>query len=110
MSEAVIVSAARTPYGSFNGSLSPLPATRLGAIAIEEALRVYPRRWDPIWSFAEQAWGAMGRCEETLAALRKIRLASPFVADPLRDEIQTRIRESECSPVRYTSEDRGSAP
>ena len=39
MSDAVIVSAARTPYGSFNGSLSPLPATRLGAIAIEEAIK-----------------------------------------------------------------------
>jgi hypothetical protein len=77
---------------------------------IEEALQVYPRRWDPIWSFAERAWGAMGRCEEALEALRKIRLGSPFVADELRNEVQTRIRESECSPVRYTSEDRGSAP
>jgi tetratricopeptide (TPR) repeat protein len=77
---------------------------------IEEALRVYPRRWNPIWSFAEQAWGAMGRCEEALEALRKIRLGSPFVADELRDEVQTRIRESECSPVRYTPEDRGSTP
>jgi hypothetical protein len=77
---------------------------------IEEALQVYPRRWDPIWSFAEQAWGAMGRCEEALEALRKIRLGSPFVADELRNEVQTKIRESECSPVRYTSEDRGSAP
>jgi tetratricopeptide (TPR) repeat protein len=75
---------------------------------IEEALRVYPRRWNPIWSFAEQAWGAMGRCEEALEALRKIRLGSPFFADELRDEIQTKIRESECSPVRYPSEDRGS--
>jgi hypothetical protein len=70
---------------------------------IEEALRVYPRRWNPIWSFAEQAWGAMGRCEEKLEALRKIRLGSPFVGDQLRNEVRTRIRESECSPVRYTS-------
>jgi hypothetical protein len=77
---------------------------------IEEALQVYPRRWTPIWSFAEQAWGAMGRCEEALDALRKIRLASPFVADQLRNEVQTRIRESECPPVKYTSENRGSGP
>ncbi len=77
---------------------------------IEEALRVYPRRWNPIWSFAEQAWGAMERCEEKLEALRKIRLGSPFVGDKLRNEVRTRIRESECSPVRYTAEDRGSAP
>ena len=67
---------------------------------IEAALQVYPRRWNPIWSFAEQAWGAMGRCEETLGALRRIRLGSPFVADELRDDVQTRIREFDCSPMR----------
>jgi acetyl-CoA C-acetyltransferase len=39
MREAVIVSAVRTPLGSFNGTLSGLGATRLGAIVIEEALR-----------------------------------------------------------------------
>lgn len=39
MSKVVIVSAARTPVGSFNGALAPLPATRLGSIAIAEALR-----------------------------------------------------------------------
>ena len=66
----------------------------------EEALQVYPRRWNPIWSFAEQAWDAMGRCEESLEALRKIRLGGPFIADELRNEVQTRIRESQCSPVR----------
>jgi hypothetical protein len=77
---------------------------------ITEALRVYPRRWNPIWSFAEQAWDAMERCEDALGALRRIRLGSPFVADPLRDEVQTRIRESKCPPMRYTSKDRGSAP
>jgi acetyl-CoA C-acetyltransferase len=38
MSDVVIVSAARTPVGSFNGALSSLPAFKLGAIAIEAAL------------------------------------------------------------------------
>jgi len=38
MVEVVIVGAARTPVGSFNGSLSALPAHELGAIAIGEAL------------------------------------------------------------------------
>jgi len=38
MKEAVIVSAIRTPIGSFNGSLSPLSATKLGSIAIARAL------------------------------------------------------------------------
>ena len=36
--EVVIVSAARTPIGSFMGSLSTIPATQLGSIAIKGAL------------------------------------------------------------------------
>lgn len=39
MKEVVITSTVRTPNGSFNGSLSQTGATRLGAIAIEEAIR-----------------------------------------------------------------------
>ena len=39
MKKSVIVSAARTPIGSFNGALSSVSATRLGSIAITEALR-----------------------------------------------------------------------
>jgi len=38
MKEAVIVSAARTPFGSFGGSLSKIGATDLGAHVIREAL------------------------------------------------------------------------
>ncbi len=36
--EVFIVSAARTPVGSFQGSLAPLPAPKLGAVAIRAAL------------------------------------------------------------------------
>jgi len=39
MKEAVIVSAVRTPLGSFNGSLSKVGATDLGAIVIKEAIK-----------------------------------------------------------------------
>jgi len=39
MKEAVIVSAVRTPLGSFNGSLGKIGATQLGAIVIEEAVK-----------------------------------------------------------------------
>jgi len=39
MKEVVIVSACRTALGSFNGSLSNIGATRLGAIVIDEAGR-----------------------------------------------------------------------
>ena len=38
MSKVVIVSAARTPVGSFNGALASLPAHELGAIAIRAAV------------------------------------------------------------------------
>ncbi|CAN7553388.1 acetyl-CoA C-acetyltransferase [Phenylobacterium sp. LjRoot225] len=38
MSDIVIVSAARTPVGSFNGALSSLPAHELGGIAIKAAV------------------------------------------------------------------------
>jgi len=39
MSDIVIASAARTPVGSFNGSLSSLPAHDLGKVAIVEAMK-----------------------------------------------------------------------
>jgi acetyl-CoA C-acetyltransferase len=39
MTEIVIAGAARTPVGSFNGSLSSVPAHYLGQIAIAEAMR-----------------------------------------------------------------------
>ena len=38
MKKVVIVSAVRTPMGSFGGSLSTVPATHLGAAAIKGAL------------------------------------------------------------------------
>jgi acetyl-CoA C-acetyltransferase len=39
MREVVIVSTARTAFGSFQGALSSLPAPKLGAIAIEAAIQ-----------------------------------------------------------------------
>ncbi len=39
MREAVIVSAVRTPLGSFNGTLASMGATKLGALVIAEAIR-----------------------------------------------------------------------
>ena len=49
--QAVIVSAVRTPMGSFSGVFSSVPATRLGSIAIAEALKrahVLPERVDDV--------------------------------------------------------------
>lgn len=36
--EVVIVSAVRTPMGSFKGTLATVPATKLGSIAIKGAI------------------------------------------------------------------------
>jgi acetyl-CoA C-acetyltransferase len=51
MREVVIVSGARTPIGSFQGSLSGIKATQLGAVAIKEAIaraRVQPNEIDEV--------------------------------------------------------------
>lgn len=39
MENVVIVSAVRTPIGSFNGALSSVSAVDLGAIVIQEAIK-----------------------------------------------------------------------
>ena len=39
MNEPVIIGACRTPIGSFRGSLSTVPAPRLGAVVVREAIR-----------------------------------------------------------------------
>ena len=39
MRDVVIVSAVRTPVGSFSGALGQTPATELGAIVIKEAMK-----------------------------------------------------------------------
>ena len=49
---AVIVSAVRTPMGSFNGAFSQVPATQLGSLAIAEALKrvqLPPDRVDQVY-------------------------------------------------------------
>ena len=51
MNEVVIAGAARTPIGTFGGSFAEVPATRLGAIAIAEALKragVKPEQVDEV--------------------------------------------------------------
>ena len=50
--QAVIVSAVRTPMGSFNGVFSPVPTTTLGSIAVTEALKrinVAPDQVDEVY-------------------------------------------------------------
>lgn len=50
--QAVIVSAVRTPMGSFNGMFSQVPATKLGSLVIAEALKrvqLPPDRVDQVY-------------------------------------------------------------
>jgi hypothetical protein len=62
---------------------------------IDEALRVYPQRVNQIWAFAETAWGALGRCDARLDALRRLRLDEPFVSERVRELARERIRRLE---------------
>jgi len=51
VNDVVIVSAARTPVGTFGGSLAEVPVVKLGAVAIAEALRragVQPNEVDEV--------------------------------------------------------------
>jgi acetyl-CoA C-acetyltransferase len=45
MKDVVIVSAVRTPVGKFQGGLSPLSATQLGALAVKQAVEF--AKFDP---------------------------------------------------------------
>ena len=52
LNEVVIVSTARTPMGSFMSSLSSLPATKLGSIAISAAVEragIKPENVDEVY-------------------------------------------------------------
>ena len=50
--EVVIVSSVRTPIGSFRGSLSSLPATQLGSVAIRAAVERAQIQPEQVWGVA----------------------------------------------------------
>ena len=69
--QVVIVGAARTPIGVFQGSLASLPAPRLGAIAIKAALeraRVKPEEVSTVF-MGEVLQGGVGQAPARQAAL-----------------------------------------
>lgn len=71
MRDVVVVSAVRTPVGSFQGSLSSLPAPRLGAVAIKEALvraKVSPTEVSEV-IFGEVLTAGVGQAPARQAAL-----------------------------------------
>src|SRR6266404_1620422 len=69
--EVVIVGAARTPIGAFQGSLSSLPAPRLGAVVIKAALQragVKPEEVKTVF-MGEVLQGGVGQAPARQAAL-----------------------------------------
>ncbi|HUJ28698.1 MAG TPA: thiolase family protein [Myxococcales bacterium] len=69
--EVVIVGAARTPIGAFQGSLAALPAPRLGAVAIKAALEragVKPEEVKTVF-MGEVLQGGVGQAPARQAAL-----------------------------------------
>jgi acetyl-CoA C-acetyltransferase len=70
MEQAVVVSAVRTPVGKFGGSLKDVPATKLGALVISEAVkRAY---LEP----AQVEWVIMGSALEATLGLGPARKAT----------------------------------
>jgi acetyl-CoA C-acetyltransferase len=70
--EVVIVGAARTPVGSFNGSFASLPAHELGAVAIKAALeraQVAPEEVDEV-VFGQILSGGQGQNPARQAAMK----------------------------------------
>ncbi len=71
MNNAVIISAKRTPIGSFMGSLSSISATKLGSVAIEAALRsagLQPEHIDEV-IMGQVLQGGVGQAPARQAAL-----------------------------------------
>ncbi len=71
MDAVYIVSAARTPIGSFQGALSPLPAPRLGALAIKaatERARVRPDSVEQVF-FGNVLSAGLGQAPARQAAI-----------------------------------------
>jgi acetyl-CoA C-acetyltransferase len=57
--EAVILSAVRTPIGKFQGVLSSIPATKLGAVAVRAAVKhakVDPKDIEEVLVVAQNTW------------------------------------------------------
>lgn len=71
MKDVFIVAAVRTPMGSFNGQLSSIPATKLGAIAIKGGLTragVKPEQVDEVY-FGNVLQAGLGQAPSRQAAI-----------------------------------------
>jgi len=78
MKDVVILGAARTPVGSFNGSLSTVPCPKLGGIAIREAIK---RSGVPDESIDEVIMGCVVPAGQGQAPARQALFAAGLKAD-----------------------------
>lgn len=62
---------------------------------VDQALRVYPRRRNQIWSDAEYSWGLLGERSAQLEALRHLRQGSPFATPVARARLGEKLRRLE---------------
>ena len=93
LSDVVIISACRTAVGKFQGSLSDLTATQLGAIAVKEAVeraKLNPKQVDEcimgnvvsagvnefIIPNYKQTWGAIRKIADAPEVVKSITLKS----------------------------------
>ena len=86
MKEAVIVSAVRTPLGSFNGTLANVGATQLGALVIEEAIK---RAGTPRKRSMKRSWEWY--CPVVMVRIPQSRLPSKRIC-PGRQNVSPSIR------------------
>ncbi|MBW2272589.1 MAG: hypothetical protein JRG96_04920 [Deltaproteobacteria bacterium] len=63
------------------------------ALWLERGLRIYPRRANGLWSFAEVAYRLADDHDARVHALRQIRSNSPFVAEVDTEEVIAAIEE-----------------
>ena len=81
MKEVVIVSAVRTPIGSFGGSLASVPATKLGAAAIGAAIEKAGIKAEDVQEvfMGNVLQAALGQAPARQAAITQVFLI-PFLA------------------------------
>ena len=84
MKEVYIISAVRTPLGSFGGALASVSATKLGATAIKGALAKAGVDGKEVQ--------IMGRCEYATKVQECLKQAGPNPYDNTARDLQTRYR------------------
>ena len=106
MREVVIASAARTPIGSFGGTLKNTPAVTLGKTAVEEAVKragIKPEQVDELvfGCVLQAGLGQNVARQVSLAAGLPIAVPNPCPWLPMRCPLHAGVQE--CSTPRWST-------